>query len=107
MTLGTITINHPQWDEFADRLHGPEGCDFREDDSGSPSWRCLGGHSLAEGILRDMGASDDDLAATIEYFKRNGGYCDCEILVNVDREPAPPARFEPSRLARPNRATRP
>jgi hypothetical protein len=25
-----------------------------------------------------------NIPETIEFFKANGGYCDCEILLNVD-----------------------
>jgi hypothetical protein len=32
-----------------------------------------------------MGASEEDLLATLDYFDANGGDCDCEILLNVDR----------------------
>jgi hypothetical protein len=31
-----------------------------------------------------MGATDEDLLITLDYFDANGGYCDCEILLNVD-----------------------
>jgi hypothetical protein len=31
-----------------------------------------------------MGATDGDLLATLDYFDAHGGYCDCEILLNID-----------------------
>jgi hypothetical protein len=31
-----------------------------------------------------MGADDEDVATTLTYFDERGGYCDCEILLNVD-----------------------
>jgi hypothetical protein len=31
-----------------------------------------------------MGATDEDLLVTLDHFDANGGYCDCEILLNVD-----------------------
>jgi hypothetical protein len=85
MSLGTMTAGHPRWREFVARLYGPEGCDFRESPAGSLVWNCSA-HTRdgAAAILRDMGATDQDLLATLDHFDTNGGYCDCEILLNVD-----------------------
>ena len=78
---------HPRWREFAERLEGPDGCDFREGDQG-PTWTCLGGRNRprAVEIMRTMGLNDDAVLASLDYFDNHGGYCDCEILLNVDRE---------------------
>ncbi len=83
-----MTIRHRRWDEFADRLGGPEACDFRETPDGDMTWTC-NAHTRdqAARILRDMGATDLDLLATLDYFDEHGGYCDCEILLNVDADP--------------------
>jgi hypothetical protein len=32
---------------------------------------------------------------TVEWLQRNGGYCDCEVIFNVDAEWADYARREP------------
>ena len=84
MMLGAMTPSHPRWREFAERLAGPEGCDIREDDAGELHW-CCSAHTRekAVAILRAMGISDAELLETLDYFDRNGGYCDCEILFNV------------------------
>lgn len=78
-----MTIEHPRWDEFTSRLGGPEGCHFRKDENGKGIWNCAGGvdKSFAIAILEDMGMN---IQASLEYFEENGGYCDCEILFNVD-----------------------
>jgi hypothetical protein len=85
-SLGRVTTGHPRWSEFVARLHGLEGCDFHESAAGSLAWTCSA-HTgdRAAAILRDMGATDEDLLATLDHFDANGGYCDCEILLNVDR----------------------
>lgn len=85
MGLGVMTTDHPRWVEFVERLGGPEACDFREDADDDLTWRCSG-HTRhqASAILRDMGASDGDLLGTLDFFDENGGYCDCEILFNID-----------------------
>jgi len=85
MGLGVMTTTHPRWPEFADRLGGPEACDFREDDEGNLSWNCSAHtRDQASAILRDMGATDDELLAALDYFDGHGGYCDCEIVLNID-----------------------
>jgi Protein of unknown function (DUF2695) len=38
----------------------------------------------AKRIMTDMG--NVDIPGSIEYFEAHGGYCDCEILMNVDGE---------------------
>jgi len=85
MGLGLMTTEHPRWSEFAERLEGPEACDFREDAVGNTTWNCSGHtRDQSSAILRDMGATDADLLATLDYFDEHGGYCDCEILLNVE-----------------------
>jgi hypothetical protein len=37
---------------------------------------------LAEAIMADM--DNVDVLGSIEYFEEHGGYCDCEVLMNVD-----------------------
>lgn len=80
MPLQTMTPEHQRWAEFCERLAGPEGCDFTEDGK----WKCHGGTDkrFATAILTDMGGVD--IPATLRFFEENGGYCDCEILFNVD-----------------------
>jgi hypothetical protein len=82
--LEIMTREHPRWDEFCDRLEGPEGCNFRQDENGKWIWDCDNDQSLAIAILEKMGAID--IPDSLEYFEEHGGYCDCEILMNVDRE---------------------
>jgi hypothetical protein len=85
VSLGRMTTGHPRWSEFVARLYGREGCDFRESAAGSLVWSCSAHtRDRAAAILRDMGATDEDLLATFDHFDANGGYCDCEILLNVD-----------------------
>lgn len=83
-----MTPDSPRWEEFTKRLAGPEGCDFkREDpeDSSSLQWWCKGGNdkSKAIKILQDMGGVD--IGHSLVYFEEHGGFCDCEILFNVDQ----------------------
>lgn len=79
-----MTPASDRWDEFYDRMEGPEGCDFRKDEAGKITWRCEGGRdkSYAEAILKAMGGFD--VAASCAFFEEMGGYCDCEILFNVE-----------------------
>lgn len=87
-TLGEDTIpmtkENPRWGEFAERLSGPEGCNFRKD----PDFKftCDGTveRPRARLILARMGLSAEAVEASMGYFAEHGGYCDCEILFNVD-----------------------
>jgi hypothetical protein len=76
-----LTPTHPEWGTFADRLadlvFGDSGCDG--DESRGPNPNCF---RHAKEIMAELGGFD--IAASIEFFKAHGGYCDCEILFNVD-----------------------
>lgn len=87
-----MTPDHPRWEEFIQRLEGPEGCDFQGeyDDEGelipdSVKWQCAGGEdkSKAVAILKTM--PEIDIAASLSFFEEQGGFCDCEIVFNVEK----------------------
>ncbi len=73
---------HPRWDEFADKLGGKDGCDFTDDGK----WKCGGGKdkTFSTTILHSMGFDDGFIARSMSYFELHGGFCDCEILFNID-----------------------
>jgi hypothetical protein len=90
--LGAMTTANPEWEDFIERLMGPEGIDVREGDAESgPTWKCGGGHDKAKAtaILEGMGLSAEQIEASLTYFESNGGNCDCEIVLNVQKEDAP------------------
>ncbi len=77
---------HRRWMEFAARLEGPEGCNFRYQEPNNPAsivCNCEGGRNKcnAEAILKEMG--EIDIPGSLLYFERHGGFCDCQILFNV------------------------
>lgn len=76
--------NKKAWRVFCNRLSGKEGCNFKGKDVKSMTWRCNNRMSrpFASKILKSMGFN---VAGTLRYFEKHGGYCDCEILFNVDR----------------------
>ncbi|MGH7912903.1 MAG: DUF2695 domain-containing protein [Candidatus Dormibacteraceae bacterium] len=80
-----ITPGHPRWREFLARLAGPEGIDAR-----GSRWRCGGGEDKRQShrILASMGLSEGAVAANLAYFEHWGGYCDCEVWMNVERSVA-------------------
>ena len=82
--MDIMTPQHPRWTEFAERLEGPEGCNFRKGDNDKTIWTCSSktDRPLATAILTAMG--DVDVVASLAYFEEHGGYCDCEILFNVN-----------------------
>ncbi|MFA5248413.1 MAG: DUF2695 domain-containing protein [Patescibacteria group bacterium] len=82
-----MNFDNPQWDDFLDRLYGPEGCNFQYDADGKPTWVCKAGNdkTYATLILQDMGLSKEEIIKSCEFFDENGGHCDCEIIWNVAR----------------------
>ena len=67
--MKTMNRKNPKYNEFMVKLsHEIKVCD----------------HSFkhAEKILEEFGV---DIQSSINFFKENGGYCDCEIMFNVDR----------------------
>jgi hypothetical protein len=82
-----MTPSHPQWQEFADTLAGPEGCDFKDNpDPAKITWTCSGGRECpkARTILQTMGCERGWSEASILFFASQGAHCDCEILFNVE-----------------------
>jgi hypothetical protein len=85
-----MTFDNPRYFEFIDRLAGPGACNFRQNPIEGMTWDCKGGtdKTFAEAILRDMGYGDVEIASTFAYLEARGGFCDCEIVLNVDRTAA-------------------
>jgi len=81
-TLATEPIlpRHPRWGEFLQRLCGPEGCNFT-----GTTWTCFGGTDkrFCRLILARMGLSERAIEVNLAYFEDHGGYCDCEVALNV------------------------
>ena len=77
-----ISPRHPRWEEFLDRLRGPEGCNFQT------TWTCCGGTDkrYSRKILADMGLSPRAIEASLAAFEDHGGYCDCEVVLNLGSE---------------------
>lgn len=67
-----MTTEYPQWTEFRDHL--AEMCHLKP---------CDHTHNATERALESFGFTPEEVAASLEYFKRKGGFCDCEILMNV------------------------
>jgi hypothetical protein len=80
-----LTPNSPRWDEFADALFEATLVPGKPD-----SWVCDGDRGehvfrYAKAVMTDMG--DVDIERSLAFFREHGGYCDCEILLNVDPQP--------------------
>ncbi len=77
----TMRPEHPLWEEFVDRMSGPEGVNFSQedpDDVKTARWTCSGELRAARAILGTM--EGVDMEASLAFF---GHYCDCEILLNL------------------------
>lgn len=77
-----LTPVDPRWQEFTDRLDGDEGCKFYFDELDEICWTCHHDLRFSRKILSTY--DDVDVEATLEYFRQNGGCCDCEVLFNVE-----------------------
>ncbi len=68
--MDILTPEHKRWSEFKEKLWD----EYQK-------YGCRHDHSLTRKILRQMGGFD--IENTIEYFCSEGGYCDCEVGLNV------------------------
>lgn len=73
-----LTPDHQRWSELMNKLNealftyiGKKLCN-----------KCKGDFRNSIGILRSMG--NIDIAKTLNFFRKHGGFCDCEILFNVE-----------------------
>ena len=83
--LPLMTPRHPRWLEFWWQLKGAEGVRLELGPArGEYRSHCAGGTDkrYARKILAAMGGVD--IEGSLTYFEMHGGYCDCEILLNVD-----------------------
>jgi hypothetical protein len=74
-----LTPSSGRWGTFTEALdHAVQvsGCDGSEPGTGPIK------HRHAKRIMAAMG--NVDVPGSIAYFEAHGGYCDCEILMNVD-----------------------
>ncbi len=71
-------------ERFFDLLEGEEGCNFRYE-NGQAVHTCFGDFRFSKKILsKFFGLEEDDINEFLKFCKDNGGFCDCEILFNVE-----------------------
>jgi len=85
-----MSFEHPRWEEFYDILENA----IMEYDPKEDDWyyRCAGGGDLNctfeayNGTITILkGWGNFDLLKTIHWLQDHGGYCDCEVLMNCDK----------------------
>lgn len=72
--MQVMTINHARFDEFRDELAeliAVNGCDESAEKTNTKA------------VLADMGFADGDVEASLAYFEKDGGWCDCDTLLKV------------------------
>ncbi len=85
-TIEIVGPGHDRWEEFCERLAGPTGVNFRYDEAGELCWDCDSSEIIyAVRILQLMGFDQDSIHASLDYYRDHGGFCDCEILINIAR----------------------
>ena len=77
-----LTPEHHYWNAFTLILGGPGYCDFDN------HARCNQGSDFAysRAVLQRC-FPGIDVEATLQFFRDNGAFCDCEVLYNIDPEP--------------------
>ena len=76
-----MTPMHFRWKEFIAKLQ--EACKI-QDAEGNIGWYCDGTTKNARRVLASMDGID--VEKSLAYFQDFGGFCDCEIVYNVDNE---------------------
>jgi hypothetical protein len=69
----TLTTRHPLWERFCEEL-------YARLDRSLPGG-CGGDHHHSRALFEEYGF---DPETTLCYFEHFGGYCDCEVLFNVE-----------------------
>lgn len=87
VSLPLMTPSHPKWKKFMVEMEGPNGCHFRQKSSlgaRSTTWKC--NSSIRRPICRRLLKKYKvDVVASLQFFVNHGGYCDCEVIFNVER----------------------
>ena len=80
-TKPALTRRSPGWKTFVALLE--QKVNFRTMRNGNTTWTCDRKLTFTRQILRSKfpGVS---IEKTIKYLQDRGGYCDCEVLMNVD-----------------------
>lgn len=83
MRTPLMTPLHPSWLGFVDQLTA--ACDFRYVGPGPENirWNCDHDLRRARKLLESYGV---DVLGSLQYFRLHGGFCDCEVLFNVDQQ---------------------
>ena len=77
--LSILTNDHPRFEEFIEDLEAY--CHFHTNEEGVMEWTCQCTHDADIKILEQY--EGIDVEKTIAYFEENGGYCDCEVIFNI------------------------
>jgi hypothetical protein len=84
MSAEVLTVESRRWRDFTERLFDklggklPGRCDGDDVATGGTNT-----FRYSKAAMAEMG--DVDVEGSLAYFEQHGGYCDCEILLNVDR----------------------
>jgi hypothetical protein len=76
--MTVLTPESPEWEAFVKILFDAMERDGCDGDAGQAV------HRHARAAMTSMGGID--IEETLAFFESRGGYCDCEILLNVDRD---------------------
>ena len=61
-------------------LDSPEGCNFREGETGNSTWTCDGTLAMTTAWMQAAGI---DPEMNLPRLRQGGGHCDCEVVFNL------------------------
>ena len=79
--MNILTIDHPRWNEFVERLTGVDGINVHKE-GGNIIWECTGNFDHVLEVLSQFFPEIDEIE-TVDYLSLFG-ICDCDILFNID-----------------------
>lgn len=84
-TTVKVPFDGSTWREFLRRMEGRDGVNVQGDpnDLDSISWTCNHTHAAVRRVMTSMGFTESQVEEAVFCFEEEGGFCDCEVLINV------------------------
>jgi hypothetical protein len=79
-----MTPEHPDWPEFLELVSTALVPEFDSDDVRQWRWLRSGTFRLARGACAMLGLDEDEIEASVDWWREHDVYCDEEILLNEE-----------------------
>ncbi|HKB38214.1 MAG TPA: DUF2695 domain-containing protein [Gemmataceae bacterium] len=84
--MDVMQSEHPRWEEFVERTTMAIAGSVTGIDVDAALRGCNGhrlGGALFESAWAVLAYMDMDVERSIEFFEAHGGFCDCEVMLNI------------------------